>query len=135
MATGSPEERVAELEAVIERVRGSVKGWRSGLTILAKVRRDAIFEILDASPSTVLAEHDHAVLVAYEETRKPDPIHIDNIDGLHAATWLAEHDAQVLEALAAEAATSFGWLDPDDAGRASRWIASRAAKRRKGAGQ
>lgn len=42
-----------------------------------------------------LAEHDHAVLVEYEKRRKPDPIHIDNIDSLHAATWLAEHDAEV----------------------------------------
>jgi hypothetical protein len=41
------------------------------------------------------AVNDQEVREVYEERRKPDPIHIDNIDGLHAGTWLAAHDAEV----------------------------------------
>lgn len=78
-----------------------------------------------------LADHDRGVRLAYEETRKPDPIHIDNIDGLHAATWLAEHDAQVLEALADR-------VRADWAPETCPWVGAlddAAAEYRKGAGQ
>lgn len=45
-----------------------------------------------------LAAHDHEVMVDYEKRRKPDPIHIDNIDGQRADQWLATHDAEQREA-------------------------------------
>ena len=45
-----------------------------------------------------LAEHDRAVLIRYEERRKPNPVHIDNIDGQSAKDWLTEHDREVAEA-------------------------------------
>lgn len=55
-------QQLAARDAVIEQARGSVKGWRSDLTALAKVRRDAILEILTAAPVSVLAEHDARLL-------------------------------------------------------------------------
>jgi hypothetical protein len=50
-----------------------------------------------------LATHDQEVLVEYEGRRKPEPIHIDNIDGQNAAEWLATHDAEVRAAALKEA--------------------------------
>lgn len=48
-----------------------------------------------------LAQHDHEVRVAYEERRKPDPIHIDNIDGTDAVAFMErqkrEWQAEALE--------------------------------------
>jgi hypothetical protein len=49
----------------------------------------------DAILAEFLPAHDERVRVEYEERRKPDPIHIDNIDSVNAATWFAAHDERV----------------------------------------
>lgn len=44
-----------------------------------------------------LAAHDHEVRVEWEKRRRPDPLLIENIDGIAAGRWLAEHDREVAE--------------------------------------
>jgi hypothetical protein len=47
------------------------------------------------SAFVMLAGYAERVKVKYEEQRKPEPIHIDNIDSVNAATWLAKHDEEL----------------------------------------
>ena len=42
-----------------------------------------------------IAAHDYEVILEYIKRSKPEPIHIDNIDGVKAGDWLKAHDAEV----------------------------------------
>ena len=51
--------------------------------------------------------HDAEVILEYVKRAKPEPIHIDNIDGVKASDWFRAHDAATREAVLVEVA---GWL-------------------------
>jgi len=51
-----------------------------------------------------LAAHDAEVILEYVKRAKPEPIHIDNIDGVKASDWFRARDAATREPLLARIA-------------------------------
>lgn len=64
---------------------------------------DEIADLADAILAGFMPQHDKRVVIEYEERRRPDPVHIDNIDGVPAAVWFATQEERVRRQAAAEA--------------------------------
>ena len=52
--------------------------------------------------------HDAEVILEYVKRAKPEPTHIDNIDGVKAGDWFRARDAEVRQAVLVEVAE---WLE------------------------
>ena len=69
---------------------------------------------LRAEGERAIDAHDAEVILEYVKRSKPDPIHIDNIDGVKAGDWFRARDAATRKAVLVEVAEwleSFGHYD------------------------
>ena len=85
---------------MIRRAYVSVNGARAMYSRAADDDRALVGRNFDRA----LAAHDAEVILEYVKRAKPEPIHIDNIDGVKAGDWFRAHDAATREDVLVEVA-------------------------------
>ena len=95
---------------MIRRAYVSVNGARAVYSRAADDDRALVGRNFDRA----IAAHEAEVILEYVKRAKPEPIHIDNIDGVKAGDWFRARDAEVRQAVLVEVAEwleSFGHYD------------------------